>query len=74
MCRCNQSQAEQGQGGRSATPVKATMTSDDATQSAIATAEDLREDLEAVAESELPFAYDAEQMLEAIEQADTENQ
>jgi hypothetical protein len=50
------------------------MSSDDATQSAIATAEDLRDDLEAVAESELPFAYDAEQILEALKRADTENQ
>jgi len=49
------------------------MTSDDTTQSAIATAEDLREDLEAVAESELPFAYDAEQMLQALKQADRED-
>jgi len=38
-------------------------------QSAIAVAEDLREDLEAIASSDLPFAYDAEQILEAIDRA-----
>ncbi|MFA9516865.1 hypothetical protein ACERIT_06565 [Halopenitus sp. H-Gu1] len=38
-------------------------------QSAIATAEELREDLETIASSDLPFAYDAEQILEAIDRA-----
>lgn len=38
-------------------------------QSAIETAEDLRDDLEALAASDLPFAYDAERILEELDQA-----
>ena len=41
-------------------------------QSAIETAEELRPDLEAIAESDLPFAYDAAQILKAIDEADRE--
>lgn len=40
-------------------------------QSALETAEQLREDLEAIAESDLPFAYDAEQILRELDQAET---
>lgn len=38
-------------------------------QAAVETAEELREDLEAIAESDLPFAHDAEQILTALEHA-----
>lgn len=51
------------------------MTSDDAPEpheSAIETAKKLRDDLEAIAASDLPFAYDAEQILDALDQADDE--
>jgi hypothetical protein len=41
----------------------------DPKQEAIETAEELREDLEAIAESELPFAYDAERILDALDSA-----
>lgn len=36
-------------------------------QAALETAEELREDLEVIADSDLPFAYDAEQILEALD-------
>jgi hypothetical protein len=39
----------------------------DSYQSAIDTAEDLRDDLEAIAASDLPFAYDAERILEELD-------
>lgn len=39
-------------------------------QSAIETADELRDDLEALAASDLPFAYDAERILEELEQAE----
>jgi len=42
-------------------------------QSAIETAEDLREDLEAIAASDLPFAHDAQRILEELEQAQKES-
>jgi hypothetical protein len=42
-------------------------------QNALETAEQLREDLEAIAESDLPFAYDAEQILNELEEADSES-
>lgn len=38
-------------------------------QAALETAEELREDLEAIAESDLPFAYDAQRILIALDQA-----
>lgn len=44
----------------------------DTRQSAIETAEELRDDLEALAASDLPFAYDAERILEDLEQAQQE--
>jgi hypothetical protein len=44
----------------------------DPRQSAIETAEELRDDLEAVAASDLPFAYDAERILDELEQAQKE--
>lgn len=45
----------------------------DAYQSAIETAEELRDDLEALAASDLPFAHDAERILEDLEQAQKED-
>ena len=36
------------------------------------TAEKLRDDLEAIAASDLPFAYDAKQILEALDHAQKE--
>ena len=44
----------------------------DPQESAIETAEELREDLEALAASDLPFAYDAKQILNALDQANSE--
>jgi hypothetical protein len=41
----------------------------DPQESALDTAEDLREDLEALAASDLPFAHDAQQILNALENA-----
>ena len=41
-------------------------------QSALKAAKDLREDLEAIADSDLPFSYDAKQILRAIDQAEQE--
>ncbi len=38
-------------------------------ESAIDTAENLRDDLEALAASDLPFAYDAERILEELNRA-----
>lgn len=40
---------------------------------ALETAEELRDDLEAIAESDLPFAHDAEQILNELEEADSES-
>lgn len=44
----------------------------DPQESAIETAEELREDLEALAAGDLPFAYDAQQILNALDQANSE--
>ena len=44
----------------------------DPQESAIETAEELRDDLEALAASDLPFAYDAEQILTALDEAKRE--
>lgn len=44
----------------------------DKQQSAIETAAELRDDLEAIAASDLPFAYDAECILEELERAERE--
>ena len=41
----------------------------DPQESALETAEDLQEDLEALAASDLPFAHDAQQILNALENA-----
>ena len=41
----------------------------DAEHEALDTAENLRDDLEAIAASDLPFAYDAKQILEALDNA-----
>jgi len=41
-------------------------------QSAIETAEELRDNLEALAASDLPFAYDAEHILNELERAQKE--
>lgn len=51
------------------------MTSDssDPHQSAIETAEELRDDLEALAASDLPFAYDAKHILQELERAQKED-
>jgi len=49
-----------------------TSESSDSRQSAIETAEELRDDLEALAASDLPFAYDAERILTELEQAQNE--
>jgi hypothetical protein len=45
----------------------------DPRQSAIETAEELRDDLEALAASDLPFAYDAERILQELERAQEED-
>lgn len=42
-------------------------TPSDPHQSSLETAEELREDLETIAQSDLPFAYDADRILEALE-------
>lgn len=44
----------------------------DPQESAVETAEELREDLEALAASDLPFAYDAKQILNALDKANNE--
>lgn len=44
----------------------------DPRQSAIETAEELRDDLEALAASDLPFAHDAERILDELERAQKE--
>lgn len=49
-----------------------TDTPSDPHESALEAAEKLQEDLEAIAESDLPFAYDAAQILEALEQAEND--
>ena len=41
----------------------------DPRQSAIETAQELRGDLETIAESDLPFSYDAQQILHELDQA-----
>lgn len=46
--------------------------SPDPDKEALRTAEQLREDLELIADSELPFSYDAAQILEALNQAENE--
>ena len=50
------------------------MTTPDVRQSAIDTAQDLRDDLEAIAESDLPFRHDAERILDELDQAQESDQ
>jgi len=50
------------------------MSEDTATESALATAEELEEDLRAIAASDLPFAHDARQILTALNQANNEKE
>lgn len=66
--KLNDSNLVMTDGGRDVNPENAP----DPQESAIETAEELREDLEALAASDLPFAYDAEQILHALDQANSE--
>ena len=50
------------------------MTAPDLRQSAIDTAQDLRDDLEAIAESDLPFGVDAERILDELNEAQENDQ
>jgi hypothetical protein len=48
--------------------------STDQHQSAVQTAAELRDELEAIVKSDFPFAYDAKQILEALDQTNLEEE